>query len=363
MGYTMSNLVLVIIGLLVISFICSILESVILSVSRPYIQLLIDKNSHSGYILKKLKNRIDEPIAAILTLNTISHTAGAAVSGALAMNIFGSSWMGAFSAILTLLILIFSEIIPKTLGAQYWKSLSPMSAYLLRGMIFILKPFIIPMNLFSKLLSRENPGSLVSKAEIFNYVRLGHSQGVLGASEVSIIENLFSLRNTRVKEIMTPRTVAFWLPPDMTVKEIQKSSIRLQFSRILLYEGQENRVPGIVLRRDIMDHIRDKKTQVKLLDLSTKPQYVPESTTVLRLLNWLVANKTHIAVVLNEYGDYTGIVTIEDAIETLLGTEIVDEFDPAEDMQLVAKKKHEARVLSKKKNNKSTSGRTNYGKD
>ena len=345
----MRDLILVITGLLIISFVCSILEAVILSISRPYIQLLIDKNSYAGRILKKLKNNIEEPISAILTLNTISHTVGAAISGALAVRIFGSQWMGLFSAVLTLMILIFSEIIPKTLGAQYWKSISPASAYILRAMILVLKPVLVPVNLVSRLFSVNNPGSLVSKAEIYNYIRIGHSQGVLGSSELSIIGNLFTLRETRVREIMTPRTVVFWLSPDETVKDIQSKNTKLQFSRIPLYESQSNSVAGIVLRRDIMDAIREKNTAVRLSTLAVKPHFIPESITVLKLLNWLVSNKTHIAVVLNEYGDYTGIVTIEDTIETLLGIEIVDEFDPAVDMQELAREKLKKKKKKEKK--------------
>ena len=295
--------------------------------------LLVDRKKKSGKILQVMKDKIDEPIAAILTLNTISHTMGAAISGALAIEIFGSNWMGLFSAVLTLLILIFSEIIPKTIGARYWKSLSPITAYFLRGMIFILKPIIVPINFISGFLAKGDPGAFVSKAEIYNFLRIGYHQGVLDTSEFDIIDNLLKLGSIRVKDIMTPRTVVFWLKPDQEVKEIVNTASKLNFSRIPIYEAGQNRVSGIVMRRDIMNAIADKKMDTPLEKFSIKPRFVLESISVLKLLNLLVKDSTHMAVVLNEFGDYIGIVTMEDAIETLLGSEIVDEFDTVVDMR------------------------------
>ncbi len=334
----MFELIVTIILLLCVSFLCSILESVILSVTRPYIQVLIQKSSKSGKLLQKYKEDIDQPIAAILTLNTISHTVGAAVSGALALKIFGSNKMAAFSAILTLLILIFSEIIPKTIGAQYWKRLAPITAFTLKIMIILLKPLIVPIQLLTSILSKGNPGALISKAEIYNFVKIGYKQGVLDKQEIKIAENLFKLRETQAKDIITPRTVVFWLEPTLTVTDLHKNKTQLQFSRIVLYNAKDNTVQGVVLRRDIMDRIAKNKTKAQLKTFSMKPFYVPESITVLKLLNSLVAEQVHLAIVLNEYGDYSGIITIEDAIEALLGTEIVDEFDPAVDMKQLAKK-------------------------
>ncbi len=329
---------LVIIGLLCVSFLCSILESVILSVTRPYIHVVMQKHQRAGRLLQEFKDDIDKPIAAILTLNTISHTAGATVSGALALNIFGSESMAVFSAVLTLLILIFSEIIPKTIGAQHWKRLAPLSAFILKVMIILMYPLIVPMQLLTNLLSRHNPGALVSKAEIFNFVRIGHKQGVLDREEADIAENLFKLKEILVKDIMTPRTVVFSLDPSLTVEAIHKKKTDLQFSRIVLYDAKKNNVHGIVMRRDIMDKIAQKKTKAPLNKFCHEPFYVPETQPVLKLLSSLVKEQIHLAIVLNEFGDYAGIVTIEDAIESLLGKEIVDEFDTTIDMQKLAKK-------------------------
>lgn len=343
----MSELVLVIIGLLAVSFVCSVLESVILSVTRPYIHFLIDNNNRSAKILERMKGNIEEPISAILTLNTISHTVGAAVSGALALQLFGSQWMALFSAVLTFLILVFSEIIPKTLGAHHWKTLAPVSAFILRAMVFMLKPLIVPVHFLSHLFMKENPSSLISKAEVINYIRLGYYQGILDDPEVEIIENLFSLHSVRARDIMTPRTVVFWLPEDSTVESVIKKHPNLGFSRIPLYDPRENTVKGMVMTRDIMKAIITHKHAKTLKSLGQKPVFVIETFSVFRLLNLFTEKKTHIAAVLNEYGDYIGIVTLEDALESLLGKEIVDEFDSCEDMQKLAQQRAGTRHRSR----------------
>jgi CBS domain containing-hemolysin-like protein len=273
---------------------------------------------------------------------------GAAVSGALALELFGSKWMALFSAILTLLILVFSEIIPKTVGAHYWKSLGPVSAYILKVMILILKPLIIPIHFLSNLMSRNNPAAMISKAEIYNYIKMGYHQGVLESPEFEIYENMLNLQSTSVRDIMTPRTVTFWLPPKKKVGEVMKEHRDLPFSRIPLYNSKTNEVHGFALRREIVDCFTQKKTGKRLEEISTEPLFVPESMTVYTLLDRLIKKKTHMAAVLNEFGDYTGIVTMEDAVETLLGREIVDEFDTDIDMRKVARdKQHKGLKKSK----------------
>lgn len=329
----MIELSLVIIGLIAVSFLCSLLESVILSISRPYIQTLIDKNNQSGKLLWRFKNKIEEPITAILTLNTISHTVGAAVSGAMALSIFGSEWMALFSGLLTLLILVFSEIIPKTLGANYWKSLSPLSAYILKFMVIVLKPLIIPVNFLSSLLTKGNPGALVSKAEIYNFIRMGYRQGVLNSPEFNILENVFKLKTIPIKDIMTPKKVTFTLISDETIESANQKRNQIHFSRIPLYDPKSKKITGIVLRRDIFNKVVESQTKISLQSISSPPKFVYENGSTLKLLIDLIANKIHLAVVLNNDSDYSGIVTLEDAIETLLGKEIVDEFDIIDDMR------------------------------
>ncbi len=334
----MTELITVVAILLFFSFTCSMLEAVLLSMSRPFIQTLVDKGKKAGLMLKAMKDNIDEPIAAILTLNTIAHTIGAAVSGAMAAEMFGSRWMGAFSAVLTFLILLLSEIIPKTIGARYWKSLSPMCAYVLRFLVLILKPVVVPMNWVSRFFSGSHRSEEVTKAEIYNYIKIGYRQGAVEKAEFHIIENLLSLRRLRVREIMTPRVVVETLDPDLSIKDIRSSAETLRFSRIPLYDRHTNEIKGLVLRRELIELIGSSRNEVKLRSVSTEPLYLPETMSVLKLIGWFSKNGAQMGFVLNEYGDYSGIVTIEDAVETLLGIEIVDEYDPAVDMRAVAKK-------------------------
>ena len=341
----MTELVLVILLLISISFLCSLLEAVILSITRPYIQSLLSEGRASGRLLHRLKETINEPISAILTLNTISHTVGAAVSGAIALQIFGSEWMALFSAILTLLILVLSEIIPKTIGAYYWKTLGPLTAYILKVLIIILKPLIIPVNVFSRAIGKKNPAASISRDEIINFIRLGYFQGTINSPEYTIMENLFRLDAIRVKQIMTPRTVVYWLEREATVAEVLRHDGPPQFSRIPLYDPHKNMITGVVMRRDIMDSMANKKTNTKIGSLSAKPEFILENASVYRLFNSFIEKKIQFMAVINEYGDYVGIVTMEDAIETLLGIEIVDEFDPAEDMQKVAQEQGKKRLM------------------
>jgi CBS domain containing-hemolysin-like protein len=335
----MGQLVFVVFAVLAISFLCSLLEAVLLSMSRPYIQTLIDRESRSGHTLLRLKERIEEPISAILTLNTMANTVGATFAGALALQRFGSEWMALFSAILAFLVLTCSEIIPKTLGAIYWKSLGPFAAYLLRGMVFLLKPLIVPMNAVSRWLRRGASLPPMSKEEIRNAVRIGYSLGVLQPTEFEIMENMFRLRSVQVKDIMTPRTVTFWLPPTLKIQELCDQHRQLRFSRIPLYNPRENTIEGVVMRRDVMTKIAERQTDLELKSLARPPEFIIETMSVYELLNLLVSQRVHLAIVLNEYGDFIGIVTMEDAIETLLGKEIVDEFDEVVDMRELARER------------------------
>lgn len=340
----MAALMAVVLALISISFLCSTLESVLLSISDPYIQTLIDRKRKVGPILARLKQRINDPISAILTLNTVANTAGAAVAGALALQIFGSRWMAAFSGILTFLILVFAEIIPKTLGASYWKALAPFSGWTLNGLVFLLRPITVPVNFLSGLISRKSPAHDVSKEEVLHAIRLGYLQGVIESSEFEIVSNLMKLKHLTVERVMTPRSVVFRLPSDATTHEAQKRSEFAQFSRIPLYNPQTDAITGIVLRRDIMMELAQDRLDTPLKDLAAEPLLVHENLSVYELLTRLITQQVHLAVVLDEYGSHTGVVTMEDAIETLLGREIIDESDKVVDMRELAKQRMRERL-------------------
>ena len=253
--------------------------------------------------------------------------------------LYGPHWIVPFSAVLTFFVLICSEIVPKTLGAHYWRTLGAPAAYLLQGMTLVMKPLIVPIRLLTRLLVPAESEDKVHKRDIINFIRIGYFQGIVHPGELEIMTNLFQLQATRVKSIMTPRTVVFHLPPDLTVGELVERETFLQFSRIPLYNMTEDRVEGVVLRRDIMDSAVRGETAPQLASIAMPPQFVPEGISVYTLLNQLIESKTHLAVVLDEYGGHSGVATLEDALETLLGREIVDEFDPAVDMRQVAREK------------------------
>jgi len=335
----MLNLTIVVVLLITVSFLCSILESVILSVTDQYAQVLIDREKKSGLFLKRLKNNIEQSLSAILILNTISNTAGATFAGALALEVYGSRWVGFFSAILTFLILLFAEILPKTMGAYYWRNLAPLSGYLIFGMTFLLKPIIIPVNYIICRLFKNKNTNLITKGEIINYIKLGYFQGAVESPEFEIANNLFKLRTIKVKDIMTPRSVVFYLNPDKTIRSSSKNSADILFSRIPLYDSSIKQVSGVVLRRDIMNNIAKSKLNITLRSLAHEPIFVMESLSVYDLMNILIPKKNHLAIVTNLQKDFTGIVSLEDAIETLLGREIVDEFDITENMRKLARKK------------------------
>jgi CBS domain containing-hemolysin-like protein len=329
---------------LVFSFLCSIAEAVILSVTPAYTAVLNKKGRPSGPVLRKLKSDIGKPLAAILTLNTIAHTVGAAGAGAQAAIVFGSAYLGVTSAVLTLLILIFSEIIPKTLGAHHWRKLAPGTAYGLRFLVWLLYPFV--------LLSEKLTGGMVEGATLSGFSRsefaamadLSAEEGLLAERESEILKNLFNLRKTRVRDVMTPRTVLFSLPADATVQEFFEDHDEGHFSRIPVYGEDPDQVNGFVLRDDML-LAQARGESGRILDgFRRELTVLPESVSLAGAFTQLVRLESHIAMVVDEYGDLQGILTLEDIFETLLGLEIVDEADETVDMQELAREEWRRRA-------------------
>lgn len=335
----MTQLIVIVLSLLSISFICSLLESIVLSVSNPFIETLIERKKRSGFLWRRFKSRINEPIASILTLNTISNTAGAAMAGSLALRVWGSNWVAVFSAALTFAILIFAEIIPKTIGATYWKQLAVPAAWMLKFLIIVLKPVVIPVNALSRLIAARRPYENITREDVISSIRLGHLEGVIESSEFNLVSNIFKLKQIPIRDIMTPRTVVFSLSADQTVGEAFQQSDILQYSRIPLYDKATNQVSGVVLRRDIILKVAEDKKDIPLKSLARTPHYVAETLSCFTLLDRLISKKVHISFIINEYGDYVGIATMEDAIETLLGREIIDESDRVVDMRKLARQR------------------------
>ena len=322
---------------LVFSFLCSIAEAVILSVNSAYVALLDKDGKQSGALLRELKADISKPLAAILTLNTVAHTVGAVGAGAQATIVFGSAYLGVASAVLTLLILIFSEIIPKTLGAHHWRKLAPATAYSLRFLIWLLYPFV--------LLSEKLTGGMIEGTTLSGFNRrefavmadLSAEEGQLAERESEILKNLMQLRKIRIQDVMTPHTVVFSLSETTTVEEFSHKYDQVGFSRIPIYDEDQNHVSGFVLRGDLLLAMAHGNARNTLKKYYRDMPALPEFISLTRAFNQMMRMKAHIALVVDEYGDLQGILTLEDIFETLLGLEIVDEVDETVDMQALAR--------------------------
>jgi len=327
-----------------ISFLCSLLEAVLLSVTPSYLNMLEKEGSKAGAKLNHLKNDIDRPIASILSLNTIAHTVGAAGVGAQAQFIWGNEYFALISAILTLLILIFSEIIPKTLGAYYWKKLTSFTAYTLPGLIFIMYPFVLLSKGLTHWFGNNEAEPTFSREEFSAMAEQGAEEGVFEEDESHIFKNLIRFSSLRIKDIMTPRTVVVLFHKNKTVGEVFGEFQELRFSRVPVYGDDEDDIVGYVLKSDLLIQVAKDKQNTLLDEIKRDVLILSENVLLKRLFEKLLESQEHIAVVVDEYGGFAGVVTMEDVVETLLGMEIVDENDAIEDMQKLARKKWRERA-------------------
>ncbi len=332
---------------LIFSFLCSVAEAVILSVSNAHIANLEQQGKPAGKLLRRLKKNVDQPLAAILTLNTIAHTMGAAGVGAQAAVVFGSASLGITSAVLTLLILVFSEIIPKTLGALYWRQLAPITAHGLKWLIRLLYPFIKMSDKLTSLLGDKPHLHGLNRDEFAAMAELSANEGQLAQQESKIMRNLLSLNALRVCDVMTPRTVVFCADQDQTVAEFFQQPQLHKFSRIPVYSEVPSSMTGFVLRNDLLTAKADGDTDKALKNFRRELHVTLDSMSLSQALDELIRLQAHLLLVVNEYGDNRGIITLEDIFETLLGLEITDESDTVEDMQKLARQlwKQRARQL------------------
>lgn len=316
------------------SFLCSIMEAVLLSVTFSYVISLESRGHRAGKMLERFQRDINRPLAAILSLNTIANTVGAAGVGAQAAAVYGSSALGIASGILTLLILVFSEIIPKTLGARYWRSLAPAVAYGLAILIPVMYPFVMLSRIITRTFGR---GQEAGRDELRAIVELGERSGIFRARESSILRNLFRFPTLQVKDIMTPRPVLFALDGSLSVAEVVASHPDIPFSRIPIYLKDVDSIIGYVLLGDLFhSHATGRKDQ-NLLSFRRDITSVPATLPLTSFFDRLLDRREHIALAIDEFGGTAGIATMEDVVETLLGMEIVDEADQTEDMQALAR--------------------------
>jgi magnesium and cobalt exporter, CNNM family len=341
----MTLLIFYVFLVLCISFVCSIMEAVLLSVTPQFVAQVESENASFGRRLRRFKDEIDRPLAAILSLNTIAHTVGAAGAGAQAMVVFGDMVVGVVSAVLTFLILVFSEIIPKTLGAVYWRQLTPLVIRLLVPTIWCMYPLVKLSEGMTALLSRGKERELVSREEFKSLAKLGAREGILHEDESRIMQNLFRLRQVKSRDIMTPRTVMCAFKEELTVGQIMSENEVLRFSRFPVYGNDLDDVSGFILKSDVLLNAAKQQNGVSLKDLKLPIMILPGSLPIQALLDNLIQDSAHISLVVDEYGGTEGIVTMEDVLETLLGLEIVDEADKIKDMQAFARKQWRKRAL------------------
>ena len=336
----MTLLVIYLLLTLILSFMCSLLEATLLSSTSSYIESL-DKKGYSSKtvdLAKDVKQNIDKSISSILTLNTFANTMGAAGVGAQAAIIFGSNWQAVIAFALTLMVLFISEIFPKTLGAIYWRKFIVPATYIISFMVKVTYPFIFLATFITNALQkgRKNEANF-SKDEIITIVNMSEKEGVLQAKESILIKNLFKLKNIKAKDIMTPRTVVFAFDSKTSVKEALLNDNLYVYSRIPVYNESIDDIAGVVFKQTILEKRVKKKKKTLLKDIMVPVHKVPENISVSTLFDMFIRMKMHLFIVQDEYGQTSGVVTLEDALETLLGIEIVDEMDQVTDMQEFAK--------------------------
>lgn len=345
------------------SFLCSILEAVLLSITPTFLNLRKKEGKAFAVTLEELKKDVDQPLIAILTLNTIAHTVGAILVGVQAKAVYTDYYgqqshtllgfrftedlmVAVVSTLMTLLILVASEIIPKTIGATYWKQLAGFAALALKAMVWIMRVtgLMWMLQLFTRLIGKSHHGSVLSREDFTAMADIAQEEGVFEESESKVIKNLLQFEEIRVKDVMTPRTVMKIAPETQTIEAFFKENPRLRFSRIPVYGESQDTITGFVLKDNVLEELINDNGNMTLAEIRRDLLVTRRETPIPQLFDTLIRNREHVALVVDEYGSVSGLVTMEDVIETLLGLEIMDESDNVEDLQLLARKKWEDRA-------------------
>lgn len=330
---------------LFISFLCSILESVLLSISNSYLTVEKQKGAIWAVRFIKLRKNIDKPLSAILSMNTVAHTVGAAGVGAQAIVVFGDAYFGLVSAILTLLILVFTEIIPKTIGAKYHRGLSKFSYYVISIMIIITYPLVVMSAVITKIFSGKTEEVSTSREEISVLANIGANEGVFNEKENKIIQNIIRLKDITVNDVLTPRVVLAIADEDLSMTDFLKNKEFLKYSRIPVYSETTDNITGYVFSKEVYENIAEKKENNQLKEIKRNILILSDNESLFNVWEKLLEEREHIALIMDEYGNIDGIITLEDAIETLIGLEIVDERDTISDMQEFARNRWKQRQV------------------
>ncbi len=341
------------------SFLCSILEAVLLSITPQFIRQEKNKGAAYAAILDKYKEDIDKPLSAILSLNTIAHTVGAIGVGAIAGKIFGENHIDLgfmvitaeqiIATLMTLAILIISEIIPKTIGANNWRKLTPVTVRILRLLMWILRPLVWISQTITKRLKKDKEKSILSRIDFTAITQEVEKSGALDVQETTIIKNLLAFQKKKVRDIMTPKTVMFMIEEDMTLEDFNKQKNHHIFSRIPIYNDTRDNITGMILKDDILQSLADGTTSHPVKEMKREIDFVGMDKPLTELFKFFAKERRHLAIVTDEYRTVQGLVTMEDMFETLMGFEILDESDTVADLQEFAKKRFEESKPVKKK--------------
>ena len=334
-------------GALALSFLCSILEAVLLSTPLSFISMKENQGNKTATLMKQYKNNVDKPVGAILSLNTIAHTIGSAGVGAESIKLFGEEYFGIISAILTLLILVLSEIIPKTIGASYWRQLAMTSTKIIRILIFITYPLVILSELITKIFSPKGNQTTMSRDEVSAMVDVGTSEGIFKESESKIIKSCIRLSSVKAEQIMTPFIVIESANENLTVKEFYDLK-SWNFSRIPVYGSDKEYISGYIMKDDVLKELSDDNFSTTLFDLARPILSFREDDSAYCIWEKMLEKRELLSIIVDEYGCLRGVVSMEDIIEAMTGVEIVDEDDVAIDMQALAKEKSKALSQSRK---------------
>ena len=328
---------------IVISALCSVCEAVLYSLTTSQVEMMRKTGSKSGLILHHLRNDIDEPITAILTLNTIANTVGAAVAGAAAAHLFGDKNILLFSGAFTLAILIFSEIIPKTLGVSFSYRLAPYIAMPIRTMVILLKPIVFLCRTITNLIPQDESEGTVSAEELQTIAAMSRESGQLEEVQEKVISNIIELKQKTVRNVMTPRTVTFSLDQNQTVADAMGMIDKLtSHSRVPVYDSEADNVTGIVMRKNVLLAAAEHKLDSLLSTLKVPAHFVPETMSLDLVLIDFFEKRQHLFVVVDEYGSVTGVISMEDVLEEIVGEEIIDESDRTKDMRELARRRTSA---------------------
>lgn len=331
-----------------VSFLCSIMEATLMSTTLSYLSMREEEGSTSATRMTAYKTDPDKPLAAILSLNTIANTIGAAGVGREATLLFGSEWFGVVSAVVTLLILVVSEIIPKTIGTTYWRQLMPFAASVIRGLIIIMYPVVMLIRFITRLFPQSDEAS-VSREEVVALANVGEEEGVIEEDENKIIRNVMRLDDVKAADVMTPRVVAAIASEQMTLRDYYEDETYEHFSRIPVYADSPEYITGYIMRDDALENLADDQFDRTLGEIKRSLPQFNETMSVGDIFDQMLKHKSQIAVVIDEYGCFQGILTLEDVIETIFGLEIIDENDEFADMQQYARERWQQRQKRFKK--------------